>query len=246
MPLPKTEFALFPVTIPSTKKKVNFRRFVGKDEKILLIAKQGNEKIDMLNALRQIITNCCMDKGFDVDKLTTFDFDYIFVQLRKQSVDNVVTVVYVDVEDEEEYEVSIDLEKVVLDIPADRNKVVPITDTVKVKLKYPTIADMISISELVDQHTAEHSTEDDFEPLDVSTLLALKCVDSVFDDETVYDDYTQDELIEWLGNIPLESERQIQDFLNAIPDLTYSTTYTTKAGTVREVELRGIEDFFTL
>ena len=82
MPLPKIDQPLIDVTIPSSKKKILFRPFLVKEEKILLISQQGGEDTDVIRAIKQILRLCVQDEDFDVDKLTTFDLEYLFLKLR--------------------------------------------------------------------------------------------------------------------------------------------------------------------
>jgi hypothetical protein len=243
--LPKTEHAVFSITLPSTKKKANFRRFLSKEEKILLIAKESDDRLDKLQAMRQVVNNCLVD-DIDVDKMTSFDFDYVFMKLRAQSVDNLVEIQLVDEEDGETYPVTIDLNTIEIAIPRKPNFVINVDDKVKLKLKYPTLGDMIAIAEELEKDYQDNLTNEDHEPLDLGDLLYEKIIDSIYDDETVYDDYSRDELFPWLDQLSTEVTKEITDFLQSIPDLEYKTTYKTKLGTEREVELRGIDDFFTL
>ena len=234
MNLPKISHPIFQITIPSTKKNINFRRFLASEEKILLMAKESDDRYDKLLAIKQVITNCVVD-DFDIDSMATFDFDYVFMKLRANSVDNMVEVRYLDEEDQLEYALKIDLNEVKLVVPKTFKDVVNVGD-IKIKLQYPTIGKMLSSIQL----TREDNT------FDLEDVLKEQCVKQIYDTENVYDEYTKQELIEWLGQLPLEANKQIKAFIASIPDLEYKTSYKTKAGTKREVELRGIEDFFTL
>jgi hypothetical protein len=246
MPLPKTEHPLFIITVPSTQKKFNFRRFLTKEEKILLIAKQSDEKIDKLRAMEQVIVNCAMDPGFEVDKLTTFDFDYVFLKLRAASVDNMVEIQYFDEEDEKDHLVKINLDKIEIEMPKDIKTTVALSSDISLKLKYPTMKQMLDIAEKVESDLVENVDKKDHVPIEMADLLIEQCIDKIYDSETVYDDYTSEELYEWLDQLEATAYNDIKAFLNSIPDLQYKTSYKNSKGTVREVELKGIEDFFTL
>ncbi len=246
MPLPKTQHAVFPITMPSTKKKVNFRRFLSREEKILLMAKQSDERADKLRAMYQVVNNCCMDDT-DISAIPTFDFDYAFLKLRAESVDNIVEVRYTDDEDENEYPVSINLEKVNVVVPKEKLPSVEVEGTpIKIKLKYVTIGEMMAIVDELEDNLKAKQDDEEVKTIDLGDLLLEKCIAQVYDDETVYDEFTREELFEWLDELPTKTTEEIRQFLEGSPDLTYKTSYKRKDKSVREVELRGIDDFFTL
>ena len=90
--LPKIKHPNFEFVIPSTKKKESFRPFLVREEKILLMAKASEDLSEALRAIKQIVNNCCMNTTFDVDRLTIFDLEYLFLQIRAISVNNIVSV----------------------------------------------------------------------------------------------------------------------------------------------------------
>jgi hypothetical protein len=112
MPLPKLDKPIFSMLVPSQKRDVKFRPFLVKEEKILLIAQQGGTEKEMITALKQILNNCIVDEDFNINDLTTFDLEYMFLKLRSKSVSNVIKVSYQDIEDEKIYDFDIDLDTV--------------------------------------------------------------------------------------------------------------------------------------
>ena len=90
--LPKIKHPTFEFVVPSTKKKETFRPFLVREEKILLIAKSSDDKMDVLRALKQVVNNCAISKTFDIDKLALFDLEYLFLKLRAVSVSNIAKV----------------------------------------------------------------------------------------------------------------------------------------------------------
>lgn len=234
--LPKTEHAIFQITIPSTKLKVNFRRFLAKEEKILLMAKQSDERIDKLLAMKQVINNCLVDT-LDVDEFTTFDFDYVFLKLRANSVDSMAEVIFTDPEDNQEYPHSIDLNAIEVKFPENINQVIDVDGKIKIKLQFPTMGKVLA---------GVHQVREVDNIVNLDQILMEQCIGQIYDADTVYDDYSHEELVEWLDNLSLKASNEIKLFIMSIPDLEYHGEYKTKAGTVREVDLRGLEDFFML
>ena len=139
MALPKIKIPLFDVTIPSTKKDAKFRPFLVKEEKILLMAQSGATKKEMINALKQVINNCVTlldGKDVDIDALTTFDLEYLFLKIRAKSVDNVVTLKYVDHEDEKEYEFKVALDDIEIKYNPEHTNKIKVDDEIGIILKY--------------------------------------------------------------------------------------------------------------
>ena len=109
MSLPKLSYPIFELTLPSTKQTIRYRPFLVKEEKILLTAQASGEPKDILLALRQVINNCVLTEGIDIEQLTTFDLEYLFIKIRAKSVNNVIKLAYKDLDDEKRYEVEVDL-----------------------------------------------------------------------------------------------------------------------------------------
>ena len=103
MSLPKINYPLFDVVIPSTQQKAVFRPFLVKEEKILLIAQQSGNDTEIIRAIKQILVNCLQDT-IDVDSLAVFDLEYLFLKLRAKSVNNIVKLSYRDTEDDTIYD----------------------------------------------------------------------------------------------------------------------------------------------
>ena len=234
MTLPQLSHPLFDITIPSTGKKIRFRRYLVLEEKILLYAKQEKTKTAIVQAIRQVIQNCAVDE-FNINDCASYDFDYIFLKLHAASVNNIISVMYNDKEDEKQYKLEIDLDGVNVVFPDDWN-----TDPVKIKadenvtmlLKYPTVGDMFDI------------TENLITNLDLVDQLLVKCISSIYDANEVYDEFTQEELIQWIQGLNPEVYREVKKFYDRIPIITHTIEFTNSLNNTKEVVLRGIEDFF--
>lgn len=239
MGLPKNDHVTFTITIPSTQVVRKFRPFLVKEEKILLTASQSNESTDILHAVDQVITNCALDDDFTTDALTTFDFDYVFIKLRAASVNNTITLEFTDPDDEEyKSTVLVNLDEITVSVPDTSNKVVTESD-VTIVLRYPTMKEMLAIIAKIEESVEEEEVVDFFD------LLLINCIDKIYNDEEVFDTYTDAELIEFLdGQTPATYEK-IRAYLSNVPDVTHTVTYTTKEGEEANVVLKGINDFFT-
>lgn len=234
MALPKIDKPLFEITIPSTGKASKFRPFLVKEEKILLIAQSSENDKGILTAIKQVINNCAAERGFNVDSLTTFDVEYLFLKLRARSVNNVIEVSYRDLEDNELYKFVIDLDQVEVTKPDTVSTKIQITDDVGIIMKYPSIA-------LVD------NIPDSAEASETLDYLIRGCIDQVYDAETVYviAEQTTEEVADFIDNLDVATFEKIRDFFDNIPKMYHKLEYKNKLGNNREIELQSLRDFFT-
>lgn len=232
--LPKIQHPIFEIKIPSLNKKFNFRPFLTKEEKILLIAKTSDDKTEILRAIKQIVNNCCLDDKIDIDNLALFDLEYLFLQLRAVSVNNLINVSYRDNEDNQVYDFEIDLTKVDVEVPKEVNKKIMVDKNVGFLIRYPPAS-------ILDDKEFLKSDEAMFE-------LIIKCIELIFDKEDIYkvEDYTKEELEAFLDDCGIKVFEKIQQFLANIPKLRHELNYKNKLGNDRKIVLDSLTDFFTL
>jgi len=232
--LPKTSHPQFQITIPSSKQKLTFRPFLVKEEKLLLMAKDSEEESDILQAIKQIVNNCCMDQ-FDVSSLSLFDLEYIFIHIRANSVNDTVKVSYRDKEDDKVYDFDIDLKKVEVIFPDKIKSIIKITSTAGIQLKYPKVT-------LYDDKEFLTSGNEAF------FQLIVRCVDKIFDGDEIYDcsEYTMKEIADYLEDLDVKTFEQVREFMANQPKLSYIIKYKNSLDHDREIELSTLSDFFTL
>lgn len=234
MPLPKIEQPLFEMTIPSTEKKIIYRPFLVREEKILLMAQQSGNAMDIVRALKQIITNCIQD-NIDVDALATFDLEYMFLMLRSTSVNNIVNLSYKDNEDEQIYKFDVDLNdiKIIKDPTNDPN--IQVSDTIGIKLRYPNV----NLTESITQYETE---------AEILSYFITNCIESIYDADNVYlaSDYTKEELDEFFDGLDVKTFEKVKLFFDTMPKMLYTIKYQNSLGHDREIELSTLQDFFTL
>jgi hypothetical protein len=232
--LPKIDHPSYKIKIPSTQKNQNFRPFLVKEEKLLLIAKESGNETDILTAIKQVVTNCSLDKNLDTDKLSIFDLEYIFLKIRAFSIDNIVKIAYKDDEDETVYNFEVNLNDVNVKFPKKKNDVIKITDKIGLIMKYP------SASLYDDQEFLKTEKNHYFE-------LILKCVDKIYFDEEVYEvkDISRKELEDFIENLKVDVFKQVNEFLTSAPKIEHVLSYTNKNGSKREIYLNSLNDFFT-
>jgi len=232
--LPKIEFPIHSINVPSLKSSFKFRPFLVKEEKLLLMAKESKNEADILIAIKQIINNCILDKKLEINKLSLFDLEYIFLKLRAVSVDNIVKVAYRDTEDSEIYQFDVDLNEIQLIFPENLNNNIKITENAGIIMRYPPA-----------------SLYDDQEFLalekDYMFELIVRCMDKIYLGEEIYEakSYRKQQLDEFLDTLNIKCYEEIQKFLLNTPKVEYRIKYKNKLENDREIVLSSLNDFFT-
>lgn len=239
MSLPKIDVPVFNLEMPYSGVKIQYRPFTVKEEKILLFAQQSKEASQILTAIKQVITNCIVNK-VKLEDLFTFEVDYFFLKLRSASVNNVVKLKIKDDVEEKFYDAEVDLEEVQLTkIDYKKNQTIDIGNNLKVKVNYPKYGNIQSLTEML---TAENAQN-------FSTDLIAECIESIFStdgkDVWMFKDYTIAEKREFIESLTSKSLQSITTFLSNIPSLEHNLQFKDEEGNTRERVLRGLFDFFT-
>ena len=203
--LPKINVPTIDITIPSTKTKVKFTRFLVRDEKILLLAKESGEPNDILNAVKQVIANCCQDITVDVEKLSITDIEYIFLKLHAASVLNIAKITVYDPEDDKRYPFEIDLNKVEVDDSKRKDGNVTISENLAVHLNYPPAS-------LYGDKLLSDSKDPLFDTV-------IRCMDKIYQGDTVFEtkNETKEELTKWLTSLDYQAYGKIKEFYENAP-----------------------------
>jgi len=232
MALPKIDLPLFELTIPSTNKKVKFRPFTVKEEKILLISQESQDSKQIVLAIKQILNNCL--QNVDVNTLATFDLQYILLNIRAKSVNNEVTFNIKDPDTNESVELTIDINEIEIKRSPDHNKIINITDTIALQMRYPTIE---YIEDLDPE--SEKSSDDLYK-------IMVECIESVVDGDQVYKlkDFSEKEVTEFLDSLTADVAMKIKKFFDTMPMMRYEKKYKNKNGVEKTFVAEGMETFF--
>lgn len=237
MALPKQKAPIYNFILPSTGKKYNFRPFLVKDNKNLMIAKESEDEEVMLNSLLSVIEDCVID--LDTKKITAFDAEYIFAQLRAKSVDEFSNLIVENfctdtckTEDNENFKIpmSLNISEIAVKFPEGIEKNIKLFDDVGVVLNYPTLTD---ISELKEQS-------------DVFPLLK-RCVEMIYDGEEIFPikDTSDEELREFIEGLTQTQLGKLTAFFNDQPKLYHELKYSCPSCKKEHViKLQGIASFF--
>lgn len=232
MGLPRIDLPLFELTIPSTNKKVKFRPFTVKEEKILLIAQESNDSKQIVLAIKQILNNCL--QGIDVNTLATFDLQYILLNIRAKSVNNEVTFNIKDPDTNETVELVIDINDIEIKRSPEHTKVINITDTIALKMRYPTI-----------EYIEDLGSEDGKSTDDLYKIM-IECIESVVDGDQVYKlkDFSEKEVTDFLDSLTADVAMRIKKFFDTMPVMRYEKKYKNKNGVEKTFVAEGMETFF--
>ena len=242
MALPSITAPEYSTTIPSTEQKITYRPFLVKEEKLLLIAQESGENQEQVLAVAKILAACITTPDIKVGEFATFDLEYLFLKLRSKSVGEIVQL---SIPHQSPAEPSGNLEnscthKTLVDINLEDIKVLPdiperkiqLTDNIGVSLKFPTFQNLVDTDDL-------NKTEYLFD-------ILTKCVEYVYDKDTVYSDFTQEEMSEWIDGLGQQQFQKISEFYENIPRVKHLVEWKCPACDKEEsLTLEGLESFFS-
>ena len=236
MALPKLEVPIYELTVPSTDEKIKYRPFLIKEEKILLIAMESGANEDVIQAVKQIVSECTFNT-LKLGNMPMFDVEYIFLQIRSKSVGEVSKLKILCRDDGETYaNVEVDLTEIEVQVNDDHTNKIELTDEMGVIMRYPTI-DSFSTAGISDI-TADNMLD-----------VIVTCINKIYDKkgEEVYDakDSTKQELIDFVEQMNTTQFADVQKFFDTMPALSHEITVKNpKTKKESKVTLNGLNDFF--
>ena len=233
MALPKIETPTYVTKIPSTGDQTEFRPFLVKEEKILLLSQESKNPMEITRAMKKVVSACLFDK-VDVNKFTAYDLEYVFLQLRAKSVGETIELKWKCEHCGHANDIVVNLDDVELVYPEKKaEKTIKVNDTIGFTLKELTLKDL-------ENPVFSKGNEKLIESLAIM-------IESIYDADEIYDtkDSKPAEVVEFLESLPHASLIAIKDFAEATPKLTYKTTFKcVKCGEMCSVNIEGMENFF--
>jgi hypothetical protein len=232
MPLPKIDMPLYELILPSTGKKVQYRPFTVKEEKILLTAQQSKESDQIITAIKQIVNNCIVN--YDVDKLALFDLEFLMINIRSKSVDNNVEFEIEDPDTNEKVKLTLNLENVKVHRDENHTNKIQVDDKYTLFLKYPTIDDF---SEIVGK--TDLTPEKTYEVL-------MSCIDKLASEDEVYNfkDFTKKQVDEFIESLHADVTKKIKLFFDTMPKVRHEMPYKNSKGEEKVFTIQGTQSFF--
>ena len=234
MALPTMDLPTYDLVVPSNKKKIKFRPFLVKEEKVLLMALETDNEKNIKNAVYDLL-KACITTRIKLESLATFDLEYIFLNIRAVSVGEIVQM-NITCQDDEKTEVKYNLNLTDVDVffPEGHENKIMLTDDLGVIMKYPSF----------DGFVESQFTE--VKEFDVVKVIA-ESIDQIFQGEEVFDESTtsKKEFVQFVESLTNSQLEKIQAFFETSPRLEYSFKVTNpNTGVESEYNLRGLQSFF--
>lgn len=243
MPLPKLDVPLYELTLISSGKPVRFRPFLVKEQKLFLMASESTDAKEVIGTIRQVLKNCVID-DIDIDDLPTFDLEFLFMNLRARSVEEVVELKYKcnniiksDNGEEKRCSGTVDFKLNLLEVQPTKNpnhkKNIKITDTIGVCFKYPTF-DMMQKYEEMDEN-------------ELMMNVLIDCIDYIYDNDNMYyaKDTPRKELEEFVDNLQQKDMDKFREFFDTMPEIKKDVHFNCpKCAYEEDITIKGMQNFF--
>lgn len=240
MPLPKINTPIYELEIPSTGKKIRYRPFLVREEKVLIMALESEDMKQITNAIVDILTECILTKGVKVTDLATFDIEYLFLNIRAKSVGETLEVNVTCPDDgETQVQIEIDLDSIKVQKDEAHNSIIKIDDTLSMKMKYP------SINQFVENNFEVQETGED---VNKSLEMITSCIEMVYNQDECWSasDCTKQELQEFVEQMNTKQFKEIEKFFTSMPKLSHTLMVKNpKTKVESEIVLEGLASFFS-
>lgn len=242
--LPKIDVPIYELTLPLTNKLIRYRPFLVKEEKILLMAMESEDADSVLLAVKQILTNCCLD-DIDIEELPITDIEFLFLNLRARSVNEVVELPYrcnnkVGPEGQEKecgniVKLEMNLLEIHPEVHEKKIDKIELTENMGILIKYPSF-------KMVEEAQKQEGSE-----VDKLMNVLVACIDGVYTEESIFysKDVPKKELLEFIENLTREQFSKIQEFFETMPKIKKDVDFNcSKCGYYEKITIEGLQSFF--
>jgi hypothetical protein len=238
MPLPKIATPVYELELPSTGKTIEYRPFLVKEEKVLVIALESEDTKQITTAIKNVIKNCIKTKGIKVEELPTFDIEYLFLNIRGKSVGEEIEVNVTCPDDgETQVPVTINLDDIEVQKNEEHSNRIKVDDSIMMEMKYPSL----------DQFIKNNFDFNDKNAMDQSFELIATCIDKIFTEDEVWavEDCSKKEIVDFLEQMNSSQFKEIEKFFETMPKLSHSITVKNpKTKKENVVVIEGLAGFF--
>ena len=240
MPLPTIATPTYELTLPSTGKKIKYRPFLVKEEKLLILALDSKDQMEITNSVKDVLKKCVLTRGVKIDDLPTFDIEYLFLNIRAKSVGEDINLVVTCPDDKEtEVPVTIYVDEIEVIKSKEHNKDITLDKDMTLRMKYP------SLNQFVENN---FNVEDNPETTVNKTFqLVADCMETVFTKEDAWDsnDYSPEERMQFIEQLSAKQFKEVEKFFATMPKLSH-TIEVTNPNTKKKssIVLEGLADFF--
>ena len=240
MPLPKISAPTYELVLPSSNKKIRYRPFLVREEKILIMALESEDTKQITEAIKTVIHNCVITRGIKVDKLSTFDIEYLFLNVRGKSVGETVEVNVTCPDDgQTKVPVEIDIDSIKIQKDSKHTNIIKLDDNLSVQMNYPSLDQFIETNFETDSQNTQ---------VDQSLNVIMSCINQVYNEEESWSasDCTKKELKEFVESMNSKQFKDIEAFFETMPKLSHKIKITNPNTKVQsEVVIEGLASFFS-
>ena len=238
MPLPKIATPTYELELPSTGQSIQYRPFLVKEEKVLVIALESEDNKQITTAIKAVLKNCVLTKGIKVDHLPTFDIEFLFLNIRGKSVGEELEVNIICPDDEEtQVPVVIDFDDIKVQKDENHTNKIKLDASLMMEMKYPSL----------DQFIKSNFDFNEKNAMDQSFDLIAGSIDKIYTEYEVWAtaDCTKKEVKEFLESMNSSQFKKIESFFDTMPKLSHTIKVTNpKTKVESEVVLEGLASFF--
>ena len=240
MPLPTIETPTYELKLPSSNKRVKYRPFLVKEEKILIIALESKSENEITNAVTDVLKKCILTKGVDVDNLPTFDIEYLFLNIRAKSIgeDIKLTVTCPD-DNKTKVPVTIFVDEIRVQKQKGHKPDIILDDNMTLRMKYPSLNQFVKNN---------FSTDDEADTMvDKTFRVVADCMDTIYTKEDAWDakDYTPQERLDFVQQLSSKQYKEVEKFFSTMPKLSHEIeVINPNTKEKSSVILEGLADFF--
>ena len=236
MPLPKISTPTYDLTIPSSERKIKYRPFLVKEEKILIIAMESQDDKQIAQAVKDVLGSCILTKGISVDKLSTYDIEYLFLNIRGKSVGETVEVLVTCPDDNKtKVPVVVNLDEIKVIRSENHSVDISLDGNLSMRMKYPSMGEFVKSN-----FNVEMKVDDTFD-------MVCSCIEQVYseDESWAAADCTKKELLEFLEQLDSSQFKKIETFFETMPKLSHTFKVTNPNTKVEsDITLEGLNAFF--
>ena len=240
MPLPKISTPTYELTLPSTGKKIKYRPFLVREEKVLILALESENPTQITNAVKTTLKDCIQTRGVKVDDLPTFDIEYLFLNIRGKSVGESVELIVTCPDDgETTVPIKIYIDEIEVTKDESHSRDIKLDESLTLRMKYPSLKQFV-------QNNFDFS-DDGADSLEKSFEVIASCIDVIFNEDDAWSasDCTKKELLSWLDGLNSHQFKEIENFFATMPKLSHTIKVMNPNTKVEsEVVLEGLQSFF--
>jgi len=240
MPLPTIATPTYELTLPSNGKKIKYRPFLVKEEKILILALESQDQSEITNAVKDVLKKCILTRGVNVDQLPTFDIEYIFLNIRAKSIGESIKIIVTCPDDgETRVPITVYVDEIEVKKPDEHTTDIVIDDNMTLRMKYP------SLTQFIENNFEMNLTPE--ETVNKTFKVIADCMDTVFTSDEAWEakDYSPKERLDFIEQLNSKQYKEVEKFFATMPKLSHTLEVENPNTKVKNtIVLEGLADFF--